>query len=55
MKQEKSNLIRTNLYLSHEERKALKKAAKVLGVSSAELLRRIVDTHFGLEASVNCE
>ena len=52
MKKEKV-MVRTNVYLTSAERSALKKAAKPLRIPPAEMLRRILDAHFGLEPSAS--
>jgi len=36
---------RTNIYLTERQQKALQKEAQKLGVSVAELIRRILDRH----------
>jgi len=36
---------RTNIYITTPEKKALEKEAKLLGISFAELVRRILDEH----------
>ncbi|HVB58830.1 MAG TPA: ribbon-helix-helix domain-containing protein [Candidatus Acidoferrales bacterium] len=36
---------RTNIYLTQPEMKALEKESKALGISMAELIRRILDKH----------
>jgi len=36
---------RTNIYLTERQQKALQKEAQKLGVSVAELIRRILDKH----------
>ena len=36
---------RTNIYITTPEKKALEKEAKILGISFAELVRRILDEH----------
>jgi len=36
---------RTNIYLTERQKKALHKEARKLGVSVAELIRRILDKH----------
>jgi hypothetical protein len=38
-------LVRTNLYLSVEQRGALKAEARRLNVSLAEVIRRVLDKH----------
>jgi hypothetical protein len=45
------SLIRTNLFLSRTEREGLQKRASKQGISSAELLRRILDSFLGIEAA----
>lgn len=42
----KAKLKRTNLNLTEKEYELLKKEAAVKGISTSELLRRIVDEHF---------
>jgi hypothetical protein len=48
LKQENANLIRTDIYLSVEQRKALSKLGKGLKISMAAALRLLLDKHFGL-------
>jgi hypothetical protein len=36
---------RTNIYITTPEKKALEKESKLLGISFAELVRRILDEH----------
>lgn len=36
---------RTNIYLTVPEKKALDKEAELLGISFAELVRRVLDEH----------
>jgi hypothetical protein len=45
----KNSLIRTNVFLSKQEKLALKKLGQQLNISASELLRRIVDKAFGIE------
>lgn len=42
-----SNMTRTNLYLTDPEREQLKAKAEVLGISMAEMIRRILDEYLG--------
>ena len=37
--------IRTNIYITTPEKKALEKESKLLGISFAELVRRVLDEH----------
>ena len=45
----KNSLIRTNVFLSKQEKLALKKLGQQLNISASELLRRIVDKALGIE------
>ena len=36
-------LQRTNIYLTEPQKKALRKQARTLGISTAELIRRFID------------
>jgi GMP synthase PP-ATPase subunit len=38
--------VRTNVYLTVENRKALLQESKLRGITAAELLRQIIDEHF---------
>jgi hypothetical protein len=40
------NVVRTQVYLSRAQHRALKRAAKREGVSMTELLRRVLDQYF---------
>jgi hypothetical protein len=43
------SLIRSNFYLSRTEREGLQKRASKKGISSAELLRRILDSFLEIQ------
>jgi hypothetical protein len=43
------SLIRSNFFLSRTEREGLQKRASKQGISSAELLRRILDSFLGIQ------
>ena len=45
----KNSLIRTNVFLSNQEKLSLKKLGQQLDISASELLRRIVDKALGIE------
>jgi hypothetical protein len=45
----KNSLIRTNVFLSKQEKLALKKLGQQSNISASELLRRIVDKALGIE------
>lgn len=52
----KNSLIRTNVFLSNQEKLSLKKLGQQLDISASELLRRIVDKALGIEiASVKID
>jgi hypothetical protein len=40
-------MVRTNIYFSKPQKKALEKLARKKGISLAELIRRIVDKELG--------
>jgi hypothetical protein len=42
-------LVRSNFFLSKAEREGLQKQASKQGISSAELLRRILDSFLGIQ------
>jgi len=44
-------MFRTNIYLTDRQRKVLAKEALKLGVSVAELIRRILDEHIDTKES----
>ncbi len=44
-------LIRSNFFISRAEKKGLEKRASKQGISSAELLRRVLDSFLGIEAA----
>ena len=44
-------LIRTNFFISRIEREALQKVARQRGISSAALLRKILDAFLGIPAA----
>ena len=44
-------LIRTNFFLSKAERSGLQKLARKQCISSAELLRRVLDAFLGIKAA----
>ena len=44
-------LIRSNFFISKTEREALQKVARQRCISSAELLRRVLDAFLGIEAA----
>lgn len=43
-------LIRSNFFISRAEKKGLEKRASKQGISSAELLRRVLDSFLWIEA-----
>lgn len=45
-----THMTRTQIFLTDTERKLLKNSAKKLGISMAELIRRILDEHLKKEA-----
>lgn len=44
-------LIRSNFFISRVERETLQKVARQRGISSAELLRRVLDSFLGIQAA----
>jgi len=44
-----STMLRTNIYLSERQKKALEKLAKKKGISVAEIVRRIIDKELDRE------
>jgi hypothetical protein len=45
------SLLRCNFFISRIERETLQKVARQRGISSAELLRRVLDAFLGIEAA----
>ena len=45
------NLVRSDIYLSEEQRNGIKAIAKREGVSSATIIRRVLDAYLGIPAA----
>lgn len=49
MKNQTSNMVRTQIYLTVNEHKLLKKEASKIGIKLSELIRRILDMHLEIK------